>query len=129
MRKLKGNSPEKDLLGNKGEEIAENYLIGKGYQILDTNWFWGHREIDIVARLGDEIVFVEVKTRDENFTVEPWEAVTANKIKNIVSVADHWLRYRKIDLEGRFDVISIVVKRDGTHSLEHFERAFNAPFN
>ena len=104
-------------------------MIGKGYQILDTNWFWGHREIDIVARLGDEIVFVEVKTRDENFTVEPWEAVTANKIKNIVSVADHWLRYRKIDLEGRFDVISIVVKRDGTHSLEHFERAFNAPFN
>ena len=119
----------RDDLGVKGEAIAKDYLVNLGYQILDTNWRWGHKEVDIVARSGDEIVVVEVKTRDENYAVEPWESVTLNKIRNIVEVADHWLRYHKIDLETRFDVISIVVNRDGSHLLEHFDGAFIAPVN
>ena len=119
----------KDDLGEMGESIAREHLMNSGYLILDTNWHWGHKEIDIVARTGNEIVVVEVKTRDENYTVEPWEAVNLSKIRNIVEVADHWLRYNKIDLETRFDIISIVVNRDKSHSLEHFEGAFIAPVN
>jgi putative endonuclease len=118
-----------DDLGPKGEEIARLFLATNGYRILDTNWRYGHKEIDIVARQGDEIVVVEVKTRLENYAMEPWEAVTSGKIRNIVEVADAWLRFHKVDLETRFDVISVVLNRDGSHHLEHFEGAFIPPVN
>jgi putative endonuclease len=120
---------EKDELGIKGEQIAREHLMINGYRILDVNWRHGHKEIDVVARKGEEIVVVEVKTRLENYTVEPWEAVTASKIRNIVEVADAWLQIHQVDLETRFDVISVVIKKDGSHLLEHFEGAFIPPVN
>lgn len=129
MRNESEDYSELDDLGRKGEEIARVYLAGKGYSILDLNWHHGHKEIDIVARQGEEIVVVEVKTREGNYSVEPWEAVTISKIRNIVEVADAWLRVHEIDLETRFDVISIVLKKDGSHLLEHFEGAFIPPVN
>ncbi|HEY5509412.1 MAG TPA: YraN family protein [Prolixibacteraceae bacterium] len=119
----------KDLLGKRGEQIALDFLLGNGYQILDLNWRWRRKEIDIVAKRGEEIVVVEVKTRVENFSAEPYESVTLHKIKNIVEVADHWLRFHKSDLDCRFDVISVTVKKDGSHALEHFTGAFTAPLN
>ena len=123
-------APEaKNELGKRGEVIARDYLLHKGYQILDQNWRWRRKEIDLVARHGEEIVVVEVKTRVENFSAEPYESVTMKKIRNIVEVADRWLRYHKTDLECRFDVISITVKKDGSHTLEHFAGAFTAPLN
>jgi putative endonuclease len=123
------NLSEYEDLGKKGEEIAQAYLASKGYKILDVNWHFGHKEIDVVARQGQEIVVAEVKTRLENFAVEPWEAVTGSKIRNIVEVADAWLQIHKVDLETRFDVISIVINKDGSHRLEHFEGAFIPPVN
>ena len=50
-------------IGAMGERIAVDYLLEKNYQILDTNWACGHKEVDIIAKDGDTIVFVEVKTR------------------------------------------------------------------
>lgn len=123
------NSNPWEEMGKKGEEIARVYLTDKGYEILDLNWHLGHKEIDIVAKLHDEIVVVEVKTRADNYAEEPWEAVTTAKIRNIVEVADSWLRFNKVDLETRFDVISILMNKDGTHTLEHFEGAFLPPVN
>jgi putative endonuclease len=120
---------EKDDMGRKGEAIAADYITKKGYRILDTNWRHGHKEIDIIARLKDEIVVIEVKTRAENYAEEPWEAVTPSKIRNIVEVADVWLRINHVDLETRFDVISILINKDGSHTLEHFEGAFIPPVN
>jgi putative endonuclease len=120
---------EKDDMGRKGEAIAADYITKKGYRILDTNWRHGHKEIDIIARLKDEIVVIEVKTRAENYAEEPWEAVTPSKIRNIVEVADVWLRINHVDLETRFDVISILINKDGSHALEHFEGAFIPPVN
>jgi len=118
-----------DETGKKGEDMARDYLVAKGYGILDLNWRHGRKEIDIVARQGNEIVVVEVKTRTENYAEEPWKAVDNGKIKNIVEVADSWLRIHKVDLEARFDVISIMLKKDGSHTLEHFEGAFLPPVN
>jgi len=123
-------TPEaKNELGKRGEEIARDYLQSNGYLVLDQNWRWRRKEIDLVARHGEEIIVVEVKTRVENFSAEPYESVTMKKIRNIVEVADHWLRFHKTDLECRFDVISITVKKDGSHTLEHFTGAFTAPLN
>jgi len=129
MNKAVEELSDKEDLGKKGEQIAREFLAGKGYQILDSNWHFGHKEIDIVAKHGAEIIVAEVKTRLENFQVEPWEAVTTGKIRNIVEVTDAWLQYNKVDLETRFDVISIVFLRDGSHFIEHFEGAFLPPVN
>ncbi len=129
MKQESDERPEKDDMGKKGEEIAKFYLIDKGFTILDINWHHGHKEIDIVAKQGNEIVVVEVKTRAENYAEEPWEAVTSSKIRNIVEVAEAWLRVNKVDLETRFDVISILLKKDGTNTVEHFEGAFIPPVN
>lgn len=118
-----------DDLGKRGESMARDYLLQCGYRILDTNWHYGHKEIDIVALHGREIVVVEVKTREENFAVEPWESVTPSKIRNIVEVTDAWLRMNREERETRFDVISIVMEKTGGHTLEHFEGAFIPPVN
>ena len=116
-------------LGIKGEEIAAGYLKKEGYKILARNWFCDHKEIDIIARQGDEIVIVEVKTREGDYFEEPWEAVSTQKIRNLVEVADAWLNERQIDLETRFDVISIVFSDDVKYELTHFPGAFIPPVN
>lgn len=120
-------SPEE--LGKKGEEIAVAYLIKEGYKIMARNWFSDHKEVDIIAKQGDEIVIVEVKTREGDYFEEPWEAVSKRKIKNIVQVTDAWLNEKEIDLETRFDVISIIFSDDVNYELTHFPGAFTSPVN
>lgn len=129
MRNNLNDSLPEDDLGKLGEILARDYLLQNGYRILDTNWHHGHKEIDIVALQGKEIVVVEVKTREENFAVEPWESVNSSKIRNIVEVADAWLKINREERETRFDVISIVMMKEGGHLLEHFEGAFLPPVN
>lgn len=114
-------------LGKKGEEIAAKYLIKEGYLILERNWYCEHREIDIIARQGDQIVIVEVKSRESGFFEEPWEAVSISKIRNLVEAADAWLIEQQVDLETRFDVISIIFAKDGKYELTHFKDAFTPP--
>lgn len=118
-----------DELGKKGEEIAVAYLKKEGYKILELNWHYGHKEIDIIARSGEEIVMVEVKTREGDYFEEPWEAVSLQKIRNIVEVAEAYLIGKKIDLETRFDVISIIFSDDVNYELTHFPGAFIPPVN
>jgi len=121
-------TPPKEL-GIKGEEIAALYLKKEGYKILARNWFYDHKEVDIIAQQGDEIVIVEVKTREGDYFEEPWEAVSTRKIRNLVDVADAWLNQRQIDLETRFDVISIIFSDDVNYELTHFPGAFIPPVN
>ena len=116
-------------LGLKGEDIALAYLKKEGYKILARNWFYDHKEIDIIAQQGEEIVIVEVKTREGDYFEEPWEAVSTRKIRNLVEAADAWLNQRKIDLETRFDVISIIFSDDINYELTHFPGAFIPPVN
>ena len=116
-------------LGDRGEQIAAIFLQKEGYKILERNWYYDHKEIDIIAQQGDEIVIVEVKTREGDYFEEPWEAVSTGKIRNLVEVADVWLNQEKIDLETRFDVISIIFSDDVTYELTHFPGAFIPPVN
>ena len=116
-------------LGKKGEELAVAHLQKGGYQIFERNWIYDHKEIDIIAREGEEIVIVEVKTREGDYFEEPWEAVSTKKIRNLVEAADAWLIREQIDLETRFDVISIIFSDDVTYELTHFRGAFLPPVN
>ena len=110
-------------LGPAGEEIAVRHLTGKGYRIRHRNWKQGQKEIDIVAENENMIVFVEVKTRMENYYLHPRDAVTDKKQKMIIYAADTYLRIYNIDKESRFDVITVI--SDGKNfNVEHIENAF-----
>ena len=109
--------------GKLGEDLAVNFLVDKGYQILERNWRSGHKEIDIVALDGDTLVAVEVKTRKSNTYGEPDVAVGAMKQQMLIWAADAYVRYKNLDVDVRFDIISIVITDNGQH-IEHIEDAF-----
>lgn len=117
---------EKHDIGEKGEELARQYLIRKGYIILHMNWHWGHYELDIVARNDEELVVVEVKSRSDDFLTEPEEAVNRAKINRLVAAANTYVRYFKWDLPVRFDIITLI-KTGELYKIEHLEDAFYAP--
>ena len=116
---------EHNDVGREGEALAANFLQQKGYEIVDRNWRYGPKEIDIVARDGDTMVFVEVKTRSTLAFELPQEAVTKKKMKNLVEAADAYLIQRNIDLESRFDIVAVL---NGTPPkvIEHLEGAWQA---
>lgn len=109
--------------GTQGEDIAIQYLRTKGYDILDKNWRSGHKEIDIVARRYDTIVFVEVKARANVFYGKPEDAVDFRKMRNLINAADAYLRLYMIDLPCRFDVITITGAVQNPY-ICHIEQAF-----
>lgn len=110
-------------LGKDGEALAAEYLTGRGYRIVEKNWSAGHKEIDIIAEDKDFIIFVEVKTRMDDFRLHPREAVSVLKQRNIISAAQSYIRKFNIEKEARFDIITIIVNGD-THELDHIEAAF-----
>lgn len=112
-------------LGIFGENLAVSHILNKGYTILDRNYKFNKKEIDIVAILGNQLVVIEVKARQTAEIGEPWMAVTRSKQKIIIQVANHYLKMKNIDLDTRFDVISIVHNSFRT-KIEHIEDAFSA---
>lgn len=110
-------------VGKKGEELAQKFLSENGYQILCTNWHYGKGEIDIVAKKDETMIFVEVKTRENNAFGEPETFVTKKKQKQIIKTADAFIQMKNIDLESRFDVISVILGKNN-FEIHHFEDAF-----
>ena len=113
-------------IGREGERVARQFLGQKGYLILEQNWHWHHYELDLVARQGDELVIVEVKTRGVDFLVDPEEAVDQGKIRRTVAAADAYVRYTDGDLPVRFDLVFVTLTK-GHSEVEHIEDAFMAP--
>ena len=114
-------------LGKWGEEYAANYLLGKGYDILERDWRIGHRDIDIIARSpeGDTVVFVEVKTRTNDVVTDPRDAVDLRKIRSIGWAANAYVKQRNVIDLLRFDIISIAGSKDTNADIMHVEDAFN----
>lgn len=96
-------------LGAWGEALAARRLEAEGWTILERNLIWGRKEIDLVARRGPLLVFVEVKTRSGGGYGGPQGAVTWRKRREIETVARGYLIRRPgLDVDIRFDVIAIV---------------------
>lgn len=110
-------------LGKVGEELAVEHLIGEGYQILERNWRLGHKEIDIIALKDDTLAIIEVKTRKSNDYGDPDISVGDYKQQMLIWAADAYVRYKNLDVEVRFDIISIILN-DTEKSIEHIEDAF-----
>lgn len=112
-------------LGRDGEEAALAFLVAKGYRILQRNWRYGREEIDIIARDGNFVVIIEVKTRSSNALAEPEAAVTKSKQRILVRAANAYMMSRRQQGEVRFDVMSILIREEGT-VINHIEDAFYA---
>lgn len=109
--------------GKQGEEIAVKYLTDKGYEILERNWRNRHKEIDIIAKDGKDLVIVEVKTRKSNSYGEPDLAVNKQKQRLLIYAANAYIYRNNLDTDTRFDIISIVFN-DGKPVIDHIEDAF-----
>lgn len=114
---------EKHELGKLGEEFALRLLVSKGFKILETNWRYRKDEVDIIAKDNQVLVIAEVKTRSTSYFGEPFTAVTKKKQGFLIRAANAYIEQNNIDLECRFDIISIVFA-DNKHQVEHIEDAF-----
>ena len=114
---------KKDELGKRGEEVAVEFLLKKGYRILDRNWRHNAKEIDIIGRVKDKLVIVEVKSRNHTYYEPPVYAVTVRKQQFLINAADAYIRAKNLDMETRFDVISVVFYPQ-SFEIDHIEGAF-----
>lgn len=111
--------------GKKGEDIAEELLRSKGYQILKRNFRFGKGEIDIIAKDGDCLVFVEVKSRKNYDFGEPEYSITKSKQKQLKRIAEGYFYVNGINEQlCRFDVITIVGEKEDELKINHIENAF-----
>jgi len=113
-------------LGDKGERLAIDFLQKRGYRIIKQNYRTPLGEIDIIAKEGDTLVFIEVKTRESLTHGLPFEAVNKAKIHRISRVASLYLKRLKDIPPCRFDVVSICYN-DGRAEIELIRDAFEAP--
>lgn len=109
-----GTGDYKQKLGQRGEEIAISYLRQQGYTILARNWRCPVGELDIVAREGDMLAFVEVRTRRGSRFGTPEESITLPKQAKLIEVAQTYLQEAGLqDVAWRIDVIAIEAGRRG----------------
>jgi len=109
-------------LGQEGERLAKDYLLKNQYKILEENWLYKHKEIDIIALMDNFICIVEVKTRSSNY-IPPKEAVTRKKQANLIFAANQYVLEKNLDYDVRFDVIEIILNKKGM-KLNHIVDAF-----
>ena len=106
--------------GNKGEALAVQFIERKGYHIIATNWQSKHLEIDIVARDGNTLVFVEVKTRANDLYGLPEEGVSPEKEERLQRAAEAYLEESGWEGPIRFDIVAIVVGKEPFHLEDAF---------
>jgi putative endonuclease len=110
--------------GKKGEQLAVDFLKSAGYQVLEINWNFKKYEVDIIARQNESLIIAEVKTRSGNYFGEPEAWVTKVKQKNLIKGAEAYILLNNLDLEVRFDIISVILPQKGEPKIHHIEDAF-----
>jgi len=121
---------EHNIIGQLGEELACKIMRKKGFRIIDTNWRFGHLEMDVIAINRKTIAFVEVKTRTSTFAEKrPEEYVDELKRRRMVAAANVYIKMKQIEQKPRFDIIGILMNAS-THEVQeitHLEDAFQPP--
>ncbi len=106
-------------LGRKGEKLACKYLKKQGYKILERSFVNPFGEVDIIARTGDTVAFIEVKTRLSDLFGAPSEAVDEKKKFKYIQAAKYYFTGRQIDVTVRFDIVEVFCGQ-----INHIENAF-----
>ena len=120
-----------NALGSWGEGYAADLLRQEGAILLEHNYRANHGEIDLIALMGEELLFVEVKTRSSGYLVRPIEAVQLKKRRKIVETAIRYLMEHPEyeSCQPRFDIIEIVAVRSGEGyrplQTDHWKGAFD----
>src|SRR6056297_2576363 len=114
---------ENKKFGTEGEVMAVKYLTNNGYKIKATNWYYKHKEIDIVAEKDEILSIVEVKTRSSDFCETPNELVPRKKQRFLIEAAEAYIQKNDIEHEIQFDLITIYFK-NGKRNLQHITEAF-----
>ena len=113
------------ILGNQAETVAAVYLKNKGYQILERNYRKPWAEIDIIAKRGNVVVFVEVKAnaRDFGFEFNPEVCVDNRKLAKITRAAPLYLEYtyKNMNTEWRVDIVSVMFSGETHAKITHFK--------
>ncbi|MBI2484698.1 YraN family protein [Candidatus Uhrbacteria bacterium] len=109
------------VLGNRAERLAAEYLERKGYEILARQYTTRFGEVDLIAKAGEEIVFVEVKWRQSLEAGYPEESVHPNKLHRLQIAAEAYLcEQKKEDAPHRYDVVAMV-EEGGRLEIEHLD--------
>ena len=106
-------------LGKWGEDLAATFLEEKGYQIIERDWKSGHHDLDIVAKEGDTLIIIEVKTRRNRLFGNPEEAIDYKKRKSLQSAINHYVKTHRFGSSVRFDIISIVGTIGSKPEIDH----------
>ncbi|MGI8678573.1 MAG: YraN family protein [Jatrophihabitans sp.] len=118
----------KDAVGRFGEQVAAQHLVSAGLTVLERNWRCREGELDVIARDGLALVFVEVKTRSSLSFGSPAEGVSRAKVARIRRLALLWLAaHRDNDqfwTSVRFDVVGVVRQPSGCPQVQHLRGAF-----
>ena len=116
-------------IGDLGEQMAADYLTQQGYTVIARNYYAAHHEIDIIARYGAYICFVEVKTRRSSEAAKygrPAAAVSYTKQKRLITAAEQYLRQNPACGQPRMDVVEVYLP-DGIPEPERAERIVHMP--
>lgn len=112
-------------LGKTGEEIAAQYLLQRGYQVLEKNFRSQQGEIDIIARENNFLVFVEVKSYSFRSLTSPLSAIRQGKRQSIIHAARTYLYIKRLaQVDCRFDVVAIYGRPDGSRGIDLYKNAF-----
>ncbi len=111
-------------IGKKGEDFAAGYFLKRGYEILERNYHSRYGEVDIIAKSGKALVFVEVKTRKESSLVSPAQSVTPQKQRKLMLTAVNYLQKSNEEFEPRFDVFEVWQNDGRIFKFNHIENAF-----
>lgn len=112
------------VLGLRGERIAERWLVHKGWRVLQRRFRDGHRDVDLIAQRGETVAFVEVKARSGQQFGTPVEAVDWRKRRELVRSARMWIsRHGQPGESYRFDVIGVLMAESKVF-VRHVENAF-----
>jgi putative endonuclease len=115
----------KDELGKRGEEWAADYLVRDGYAVIERNWRCSGGEVDLIVGRGDEVVFVEVKTRSGLDFGHPFEAITVAKLARLRRLAVAWCEQSELRPGRiRIDVIGVVAPAGTDPVIEHLTGVF-----
>ncbi len=109
-------------LGRLGEDMAVEYLREKGYGVLERNWKLGDLEVDIIARVGETIVLVEVKTRSSDWMQRPEEAVNRRRRDRLCRAANAYVKGKRWNGDVRIDIIALVLN-ERRKEINHIEDA------
>jgi putative endonuclease len=110
-------------LGKKGEQLAVDFLLKKGYDIIERNYRFDKAEVDIIAKQKEVLAILEVKTRSTIDFGNPQDFVKPKQIQRLVKAVDEYVNVNNLDVEVRFDIIAIVKEGKG-FKIEHLENAF-----